>query len=142
MKILYHPLKTKWYRMIEDGIKPEEYREATPYWSKRLLGCPANIDWCREKGRVCERCSVFNSMLQNLRTDYTHVQFSLGYPKKDDWSRRMAFELKGIEYREGREEWGAEPGKKYLVEVLGRRTTLDGSKLWPSLVRKERHYNR
>ena len=38
--------------------------------------------------------------------------------------------IEAIEYREGREEWGAEKGKKYLVEVLGRRTTLDGTKLW------------
>ena len=131
IKILYQPLKAKWYRMIESGEKPEEYREETPYWSKRLLGCPANIDWCREKGRVCERCSEFHSRLSRLqkRTEYTHVQFSLGYPKKGDESRRMTFELKGIEYRYGREEWGAEKGKKYLVEALGRRMTLDGTKL-------------
>ena len=68
--------------------------------------------------------------IKEKNTDYTHVQFSLGYPKKGDTSRRMTFELLRIEYREGRKEWGAEKGKKYLVEVLGRRTTLDGTKLW------------
>lgn len=118
IKILHQPLKAKYYRMIEAGEKPEEYREATPYWCKRFCG--------------------FNTLLFSFRNGYedinkaryTHVQFSLGYPKKDDESRRMTFELKSIEYREGREEWGAEKGKKYLVEVLGRRTTLDGTKLW------------
>lgn len=118
IKILHQPLKAKWYRMIETGEKPEEYRETTAYWCKRFCG--------------------FNTLLFSFRygyedinkARYTHVQFSLGYPKRDDESRRMTFELKGIEYREGREEWGAEPGKKYLVEVLGRRTTLDGTKIW------------
>ena len=118
IKILYQPLKAKWYRMIEAGIKTEEYREATPYWCKRFIG--------------------FNILLFSYRNGYenineagyTHVQFSLGYPKKNDESRRMTFELKCIEFREGCEEWGAEKGKKYFVEVLGRRTTLDGTKLW------------
>lgn len=37
IKILHQPLKAKWYRMIESGEKPEEYREATAYWLKRLV---------------------------------------------------------------------------------------------------------
>ena len=92
IKILHQPLKAKWYQMIESGEKPEEYREATPYWCKRFCG--------------------FNKLLFSFRNGYkdinkagyTHVQFSLGYPKKDDASRRMTFELKGIEFREGREQ--------------------------------------
>ena len=118
IKILHQSLKTKWYRMIENGEKLEEYRDATPYWCKRFIG---------------HNFLPFSHLYaySDLNTKgYTHVQFSLGYPKKDDTSRRMTFELKGIVYREGREEWGAEPGKKYFVEVLGRRTTLDGTKLW------------
>lgn len=35
-KILYLPLKKKWYEMIESGEKPEEYREDKPYWRRRL----------------------------------------------------------------------------------------------------------
>lgn len=134
IKILHQPLKAKWYRMIEAGEKTEEYRSLTAYWLKRLvwdddfeepisdddikffLGNPAGIE------------NIFDCGWSPV--PYTHVQFSLGYPKKDDETRRMTFKLKGIEYREGREEWGAEKGKKYLVEVLGRRTTLDGTKLW------------
>lgn len=118
IKILYQPLKAKWYRMIEAYIKHEEYREATPYWCKRFIGFDKLL------------FSYRNGYENINKACYTHVQFSLGYSKKDDESRRMTFELKGIEYREGREEWGAEKGKKYLVEVLGRRTTLDGTKLW------------
>ena len=118
IKILHQSLKAKWYRMIEAGIKTEEYREATSYWCKRFLGV--------EGLAIAYRLGTKDAN----KAGYTHVQFSLGYPKKDDESRRMTFELKGIEYREGREEWGAEKDKKYLVEVLGRRTTLDGTKLW------------
>jgi hypothetical protein len=130
IKILHQPLKAKWYRMIESGIKPEEYREATVYWVRRLYHCDLYFDWCKES-KFCIGCSAINELVTKTNnTDYTHVQFSLGYPKKDDESRRMTFELKAIEYRKGREEWGAEKGKKYLVEVLGRRTTLDGTKLW------------
>jgi len=118
IKILHQPLKAKWYRMIEVGIKTEEYREETPFWCKRFVGYEKLL------------FSYRNGYSDINKFGYTHVQFSLGYPKKDDESRRMTFELKAIEYREGREEWGAEKGKKYIVEVLGRRTTLDGTKLW------------
>lgn len=117
IKILYQPLKAKWYRMIEAYIKLEEYREATPYWCKRFLGVNGLALAYRLGTRDVNKAG------------YTHVQFSLGYPKKDDESRRITFELKGVFYRTGNEAWGAEKGKKYLVEVLGRRTTLDGTKL-------------
>ncbi len=29
-------LREKWYRMIESGVKTEEYREIKPFWEK---GC-------------------------------------------------------------------------------------------------------
>ena len=34
--ILDLPIKSKWYEMIENGIKKEEYREIKEYWEKRL----------------------------------------------------------------------------------------------------------
>ena len=52
MKILYLPLKAKWYNMIDSGVKPEDYRDIKPYWQKRL------------------------------NKDYTHVMFSYGYTKR------------------------------------------------------------
>ena len=33
---LYLPLKAKWYEMIENGVKTEEYREIKAYWVQRL----------------------------------------------------------------------------------------------------------
>lgn len=32
MKTLCLPLKKEWYKMIESGVKTEEYREIKPYW--------------------------------------------------------------------------------------------------------------
>lgn len=51
------------------------------------------------------------------------------------WGKRKTaggfiWKFANVAIKHGREEWGAEKGKKYLVEVLGRRTTLDGTKLW------------
>lgn len=37
MKILYLILTQQWYDMIEAGIKPEEYRDITEYWTPRLM---------------------------------------------------------------------------------------------------------
>lgn len=36
-KMLHLPLKAQWYDMQERGEKPEEYREYTEYWHKRLI---------------------------------------------------------------------------------------------------------
>jgi len=36
MNILHLTLKKRWFDMIADGHKTEEYREMKPYWQKRL----------------------------------------------------------------------------------------------------------
>ena len=51
---------------------------------------------------------------------YTHVEFSLGYPKRDDWSRRMLFEVFNISAGRGNPEWGA-PDKDVFKIALGQR---------------------
>jgi len=35
-KILHLTLKKKWFDLIKEGKKKEEYREIKPYWEKRL----------------------------------------------------------------------------------------------------------
>lgn len=37
-RVLILPLKGIYFDQIKSGEKPEEYREATPYWEKRLQG--------------------------------------------------------------------------------------------------------
>ena len=45
------------------------------------------------------------------------LHFKNGYSKK---APHFIIELKGTEIREGKEEWGAEKGKKYFVLKLGK----------------------
>lgn len=101
MKVLTLSLKRKWFDMIAAGIKKEEYREMKPYWKNRFL--VAHNGWCY----------VFNK--------FDAVEFTLGYPPKDDTSRRMRFEIEHIRIGAGVPEWGAESGKNYFVIKLGNR---------------------
>lgn len=136
-------LKTKWYKMIESGEKKEEYREINPYWCSRLLyhvhlpvkgywgECPNSkentrgvlqrtldtIEENKKRYPDSEKLQDLNTYLINeygIR-GYTHVHFTLGYPKADDTSRHMVKKIKEIVIAEGKPEWGAEPGKKYFV---------------------------
>lgn len=94
-KTLRLHLKERWYRMIESGEKTEEYREITDYWTSRLL----------DKG-----CLHFDV-----------VEFSLGYPKRDDETRHMAFRVAGIYLGEGNPRWGAPEGKSVFIIKIGER---------------------
>ena len=102
-------LKTKWYRMIECGIKLEEYRYATDYWNKRIA------NW-------------INRHIDEGKTAV--VEFRLGYQKN---APRMAFILDGLFGPAPRisvvpaftshHEWG-EPICKYWTIRLGERVEL------------------
>lgn len=85
-------LKEKWYRMIESGVKTEEYREIKPFWEKRMQNC-------RDR-------------------HYDKVTFHLGYAKDRP---SMTFALDKITINKGKPEWGAEEGKLYFVIHLGKR---------------------
>jgi hypothetical protein len=61
-------VKRKYFEQIASGEKGEEYRLATPYWKKRLEG-----------------------------REYERVVICLGYPKRDDTSRRLVFPWRGAE---------------------------------------------
>lgn len=104
MKVLHLTLKKKWFDMIASGEKTEEYRDISEFWIKRLTNhfkaFPHGIhhvDW----------------------KDYDEVLFANGghfgnVPKQQ-------FVIDDLEIREGKPEWGAEPGKKYFVIKLGER---------------------
>ena len=112
MKILHLPLKAEWYRMIESGVKPEEYRSDKPYWRKRLLKCYNSIDCCND-GVSCQTCSVYQK--KQVR-DYTHVCFRYGYT-----SQTMTFEIKYITMGMGKYEWGAPTERNIFIIKLGNR---------------------
>lgn len=124
------PVKKKWYEMIESGIKREEYREINKYWHSRIAYCfkwccgmyfkkfdasdfddaenIGNRGYCQECENVCH--------FERINTNYRFVRIRCGYTKK-----YMDFIIKQIKIGVGKEEWGAEPGKRYFVIVLGER---------------------
>lgn len=67
-RILTLPVKTKYFNEIKNGTKVLEYRENTTHWRKRIVG-----------------------------KEFDYVEITLGYPKKEDQTRRMRFPWRGYE---------------------------------------------
>ena len=105
MKTLHLVLKHKWYDMIDLGEKKEEYRDATPYWGKRLRRW--SLDFC-EVGAI------------------PVVMFYFGYGRNRP---KMAFLQDGfmplfaIKGESFHPEWG-EPDTPHYVIRLGERVVL------------------
>lgn len=70
MSDLHIPLKREYFDQIRAGIKPEEYRLCNAYWEKRL------------KDRA-----------------YDNIVLTMGYPKKDDQSRRLVLPYRGYKVK-------------------------------------------
>lgn len=89
--MLVLPIKKKWYDMILSGEKKEEYREIKPYYTTRFQHL-----WQGSLiGGEAERKIIFRN----------------GYSAKSPSFTAVCTISTGT----GREEWGAEPGKKYYV---------------------------
>lgn len=119
MKTLTLSLKRKWFELIRDGVKLEEYRELSEYWIKRLLSCS---ELCLDE--LWDHASVFPNSTEILNqklsesfsiNKFDKLVFTLGYPKAGDTSRRLEFKNPKIRIGTGRPEWGAEPGKNYFI---------------------------
>lgn len=117
MKTLHLNLKRQWFDMIKSGEKKEEYREVKQHWERRLVcswslyehhGVKSSIHW--------EMFPILNNAF-----NYKTITFSNGYSKDRP---QFEIELKGIEIKEGKPEWGAQPGKKYFVLTLGEEIVL------------------
>lgn len=109
-KTLYLSLKKEWFDMIKSGEKKEEYREMTPYWRKRITDIDSHLH---------ELNTLITTGQPVPIKPYTHVHFTLGYPRKDENEKHMEFEIKGVYIRNGKEKWGALPNKNYFVIELG-----------------------
>ena len=82
--ILYLALKKKWYRLTECGSKLEEYREINEYWVKRLT-----FEEHYE--------SVEQLLSKPIKfKEFSSVVLTLGYPKKDDKTKRVYGLIKRI----------------------------------------------
>lgn len=82
-------VKKQWFDQIKAGTKREEYRLVTAYWRKRL------------EGRA-----------------YDQITITLGYPKRDDQSRRLVFPWRGCHIDSiYHEEWGNELRQVFVIRL-------------------------
>lgn len=89
------PTKKKWFNMILSGEKEEEYREIKEYWITRL-------------GKIFT-INPFN--LEPISNTPKEIMFRNGYRKDSP----LFIAKCTLHIGKGREEWGAEPDKKYYV---------------------------
>lgn len=91
--MLILPIKKKWFDMIASREKTEEYREIKPYYRKRF----ETIGLLDVYG-----LPVVNKVWVILRNGYS--------TKSPQIEAEVTLDIK-----EGRPEWGAEPGVEYYV---------------------------
>lgn len=96
--IVFH-LKEKWFRMYQEGYKMEEYREPIEKWLLHIAK------------------HAYQLRLQ----DGIVAELDLAYPKKDDFSRKLFFQIENFTVGFGDMRLGAEPGKVYYITKMGRR---------------------
>lgn len=96
--IVFH-LKEKWFRMYQEGYKMEEYREPIEKWILYIAKHGYQLR-LQEYGIVAE--------------------LDLAYPKKDDFSRKLFFQIADFTVGFGDMRLGAEPGKVYYITKMGR----------------------
>lgn len=97
-------LQSKWYDMIRDFEKREEYREKKQYWASRLV---SGITTLRQDA-LGRPTYIFRH--------YDCVRFYRGYTKEC-----MTFEVGHIKLGYGNPAWGAVPDEECFVIVLGKR---------------------
>lgn len=105
--ILHLSLKKKWFDMILQGIKMEEYREINEYWTARLVDC---IEQYKSQE------SIDGIGYRPRMKDFDIVRFRNGYGRSVP---QMDVECKGIKMKSGRPKWGAVPNKEYYAIQLG-----------------------
>ena len=67
MNTLTLPLKAEYFDAIRDGAKPEEFRLANAYWTRRLVG-----------------------------RQYDKIVLTKGYPRLTDFDRRLERSWRGV----------------------------------------------
>jgi len=91
MSTLHLSLKREYFEAIRDGSKTEEYRLCTPYWQKRLAS-PFGL--------------------------YDRIVLTLGYPARDDHSRRLERPFEGYTIKTiTHPHFGPDPVTVYAIKV-------------------------
>lgn len=91
-------IKRQWFDMIRSGRKKEEYREIKPYWESRF--------------RNVFEMHPYSSIPTGL--DEQRVCFRNGYAKTSPQIIATCV----LDIKEGKEQWGALPGKRYYVLTI------------------------
>lgn len=114
MIYLHLVLKYQWFDMIQERIKLEEYRDITPFWIQRIF-----TTFC---GKLTEEDAIFFSthteILKSyisrglLRPRHSLVRFQRGYTYHPP---RFIKNIDYIRIGPGKQEWGAQKEKDYIV---------------------------
>jgi hypothetical protein len=121
-RILRLTIKKKWFNMIKEGVKVEEYREIKPYWFMRLIFHPEKVMHYHgiiSKGKINQYCVnriIHNSFISYGFIPFDLVEFKNGYSVN---SPKILVECKGIKVGFGNTQWGAEPNERYFTIKLG-----------------------
>ena len=109
--VLYMPVSAEWFKLIKDGVKRVEYREIKALWVARLflfkkIWPDGVVHYLRiSKNSAINYANPDKFFRDNLKSDvsrgiivprYTHIEFTSGYPKKDDTERRARYKLVNI----------------------------------------------
>ena len=118
MKTLHLSLKREWFEMIKSGEKTEEYREINHYWVIRLIDTHKLGAKILSNSQSVLKRLVDSGCVRFKQFDY--VEFTLGYPKKDDDSRRILKKFVNISIGKPRPGWCPKDaeGKDYFVIKL------------------------
>lgn len=124
MRRLTLVLKAIWYRMIQCGIKKEEYREITPYWVNRLLQERVHVPFEEDQYKRLHLKPGERIIVENLKQliacgnlSYIYkpgdeVEFAHGYGKDRPTMLRI---IESITIGKGNPDWGAKKDKEYFI---------------------------
>lgn len=124
------PIKKKWFDMILNRIKTEEYREIKPYYTtrfKNVLGLAEISD------------SELISWLKYTSSEPFKIKFVNGYGgDKPYFIAEICLTIDT-----GYEDWGAEPNKEYYVlfinKIIDARVHLNSSTPYSEISNTKRH---
>lgn len=116
MKTLTLVLKRKWFDMIMEDEKKEEYREIREHYVSMLFNWHDSDYSLKEFTQKLVNESDSNLLWMYFKTFDSSITFAHGYKKNRD---KINIEWVGIDIRKGHLEWGAEQGVNYFVFELG-----------------------
>ncbi len=108
--MLILPIKKKWFDMIACGEKKEEYREIKDYYNKCLGKATIGFTITESIIENFESIKSFSKENANQFKDIDII-FRNGY-RNDSPKIRCQCDLR---IGQGKEEWGAEPEKRYYI---------------------------